>query len=107
MYAGQIAEPILSPEPILSTAAAFRGRIIDLDQSLVVDDRCFVAACRALSRRLRRNGLTPGDRVVLGVGNGPVFIAALVAILEAGGALVGACGDPAGRAATDRQSFRG
>ncbi len=86
MHAGQVAAPLLSPEPILSAAAAFRGRMIDLDRSLVIEAGDLAGAYHALAKRLRRSGLLPGDRVVMGVGNGPLFITTLVAILEAGGA---------------------
>ena len=76
---------ILSPEPILEAAENFRGRIVDLDQSLVVEPDAFARGRSVLAEQMRTHGLDYGDRVVMAVGNGPLFIAALVAILQRGG----------------------
>jgi acyl-CoA synthetase (AMP-forming)/AMP-acid ligase II len=74
-----------SPEPILAAAAGFRGSWIDLDRALEVDAAEFARGRSALSSALAAGGLVRGDRVVLAVGNGPLFPAALTAILQCGG----------------------
>jgi acyl-coenzyme A synthetase/AMP-(fatty) acid ligase len=84
MHVGQVISN-LSPDPILGAAEAFGGRIIDLDQSLVIEPATLARGCEALAERMRRHGLASGDRVVMAVGNGPLFIATLVAILQRGG----------------------
>jgi acyl-coenzyme A synthetase/AMP-(fatty) acid ligase len=84
MHVNRVA-PSLSPEPILGAAEAFRGRIVDLDRSLVVEPAAFARGRTALAAQMRRQGLSAGDRVVMAIGNGPLFPAVLVAILEGGG----------------------
>jgi len=72
---------VLSPAPILEAVERWRGTIVDLDasRSLTADE--FAWAREALIASLRRHGVSPGDRVVLAVANGPLFIAALTALL--------------------------
>jgi acyl-coenzyme A synthetase/AMP-(fatty) acid ligase/type 1 glutamine amidotransferase len=75
----------LSPEPILAAAEAFRGRWIDMDRGLVVGSESFIRGWCDLAQQMRRLGLNAGDRVVLAIGNGPLFPAALTAVLADGG----------------------
>ncbi len=85
---GPVPLPILehySPEPILSAAEAFQGSWVDLDHSLSIHAPAFARGWKGLSSTLRRCGLDAGDRVIMAVGNGPLFPAALVAILRCGG----------------------
>ncbi len=75
----------LSPDPILAAADAFRGRWIDMDRNLVVGPVGFARGWRGLAQRMRRQGLRRGDRVVLAIGNGPLFPTTLAAVLDVGG----------------------
>jgi len=72
----------LSPAPILEAVERYRGRIIDLDSSRSLSADAFARARQSLRASLRTNDLSPGDRVLLAVANGPAFIAALAAVLE-------------------------
>src|SRR3972149_1940608 len=76
---------IYSPEPILSAVDGFRGSWVDLDRSLEVDAVAFARAWKDLSSTLRQYGLGAGDRVVMAVGNGPLFPTLLAAVLHCGG----------------------
>ena len=84
MLSGQLAAD-MSPEPILSAVDGYRGSIVDLDNARIVGPEAFAAGWQNLSRRLGECGLAVGDRVVVAIGNGPLFIAAWVAILTRGG----------------------
>jgi acyl-CoA synthetase (AMP-forming)/AMP-acid ligase II len=75
----------MTPELILSAVDNYRGTIFDLDQSLVVAPERFAAGWRGLSRRMGDEGLAAPERVIVAVGNGPLFIAAWAAILSQGG----------------------
>ncbi len=75
----------MTPEPILAAVDNYRGTIYDLDQSLLVTPDRFASGWRGLSRRMGDEGLRPGERVIVAVGNGPLFIAAWAAILAQGG----------------------
>jgi long-chain acyl-CoA synthetase len=75
----------LSPLAILDAAQRYRGMFVDLDAPRVVGADAFHRAGSQLAERLAREGLLPGQRVVVAVGNGPQFVAALVAVLTAGG----------------------
>ncbi len=75
----------LSPEPILSAAEDYHGSMVDLDRRLVVRPEAFARGRRALVRQMGQLGLETGDRVVMAVGNGPLFPATLAAILTRGG----------------------
>jgi acyl-CoA synthetase (AMP-forming)/AMP-acid ligase II len=77
--------PNLSAEPILAAAEAYRGTIVDLDQSLTVSSESLAIARGEICDQLRRSGVRPGDRIVLAVGNGPLFMATLTGVLAAGG----------------------
>ena len=76
-----IGSDILSPAPILDAAQRYRGTMVDLNASCVLGPDEFAKAREALTRWLAANGLAAGDRVVVAVANGPLFIATLVAIL--------------------------
>jgi acyl-coenzyme A synthetase/AMP-(fatty) acid ligase len=65
----------------LDAAQRYRGTIVDLDASCVLGPDEFAKAREALTRWLAANGLSAGDRVVVAIANGPLFIATLVAIL--------------------------
>lgn len=75
----------LSPDPILRAADDYRGSIVDLDRDLVVRPDAFARGRIALARQMSQLGLEVGDRVVMAVGNGPLFPATLAAILHSGG----------------------
>jgi long-chain acyl-CoA synthetase len=74
----------LSPAPILDAVERYRGTITDLDTGQVFSADAFAAARSSLAASLRRAGLAPGDRVLMAVSNGPLFIATLAAILDRG-----------------------
>lgn len=74
----------LSPDPILLAADDYRGSIVDLDRSRVVRPDAFARGRLALARQMSQLGLEVGDRVVMAVGNGPLFPATLAAILHSG-----------------------
>jgi acyl-CoA synthetase (AMP-forming)/AMP-acid ligase II len=74
------------PDPILRAVEAYSGSITDLDLSIAVPGGELRRARDALSAQLHARGLNSGDRLVVALGNGPVFPAALAAILERGGA---------------------
>lgn len=75
----------MTPEPLLATVDNYRGTIYDIDRALLVTPAEFASCWQSLARRLADAGLTPGDRVVVVVGNGPQFIACWAAILAQGG----------------------
>jgi acyl-CoA synthetase (AMP-forming)/AMP-acid ligase II len=75
----------LAPTPILDAVEGFRGSIVDLDRGQVVDSDHFRRASYTLEKVFRTGGLSPGDRPVVAIGNGPMFMATLSAILRAGG----------------------
>ena len=75
----------MSPEPILAAIDDYGGSIFDLDHALLVGPELFAASRRALARRMRSVGLKPADRVIVAVGNGPLFLAAWAAVLAEGG----------------------
>ncbi|MFI4874335.1 MAG: class I adenylate-forming enzyme family protein, partial [Blastopirellula sp. JB062] len=75
------ADAIWSAAPILDAAENYRGSIIDLDAQRVVSAAQFARAREALSGVFRQHGLARGDRVLVTIGNGPLFPAALAALL--------------------------
>jgi acyl-CoA synthetase (AMP-forming)/AMP-acid ligase II len=77
--------PDLSPTPILDAFEGARGSIVDLDRDAVVTPDDLRRASLELGRVLRANGLSRGDRAVMAVRNGPMFLATLSAILRAEG----------------------
>jgi long-chain acyl-CoA synthetase len=72
---------ILSPAPILEAAERYRGTIVDVTAACVLGPDEFAKAREQLTRWLAGQGLAAGDRVVLAISNGPLFVATLVAIL--------------------------
>jgi acyl-CoA synthetase (AMP-forming)/AMP-acid ligase II len=78
----------LSPEPILAAIEDYHGLIVDLNHALVVPPQAFAEARWTLSRKMHDAGLEPGERVIVAVGNSPLFIAAWAAVLMRGGSPV-------------------
>jgi acyl-coenzyme A synthetase/AMP-(fatty) acid ligase len=72
---------LLSPAPILDAIERYRGRIVDLDVSRELSGDEFARAREALTAALRQRGLSPGDRVIVALANGPLFVATLAAVL--------------------------
>ena len=86
----------LSPQPILDAAEAYRGKFVDLETGQVVDAADFHAARFQLAERLTSLGLSPGQRVVVSVSNGPQFTVTLTSVLAVGGSpLLGHAKTPA------------
>jgi acyl-CoA synthetase (AMP-forming)/AMP-acid ligase II len=77
--------PDLSPTPILDAFEAARGSIVDLDRDAVVTADELRRRSLDLERVFIAGGLGRGDRAVVAVGNGPMFLATLSAILRAEG----------------------
>jgi acyl-CoA synthetase (AMP-forming)/AMP-acid ligase II len=71
--------------PILDAVEGFRGSVVDLDRRKVVDADDFRWASYELEKQFRSSGLSGGGRVVMAIGNGPLFVVTLGAILRAGG----------------------
>lgn len=96
----------LAPTPILDAVEGFGGSIVDLDRGKVVDSDDLRRASYALEKRFRVGGLSPGDRPVIAIGNGPAFIATLSAVLRAGGSpLLLHADSPAAELARTAQRF--
>ncbi len=74
----------LSCEPILAAIENYRGSFVDLEQNLTIDAASLATGRRLLLRKLQAGGLQSGDRIVVAIGNGPLFVAALDAVLRAG-----------------------
>lgn len=77
---------VLSPAPILEAVERYRGTIVDLDAGREMTGDEFARARVRLTALLADAGLAPGDRVIVAVPNGPLFIAALAAVLAGEGA---------------------
>jgi len=75
----------LSPLPILDAFENYRGSYFDLDREDALDGPEMRAFRDRLAAGMRRSGLSPGDRVVFSVGNGPAYLAGLSAVLTVGG----------------------
>ena len=75
----------LASDPILAAVDAFSGSFIDLDRSLVVRADEFRRVVGELETFLTRQRVTRDDRVIMAIGNGPMFPAVLAAILLRGG----------------------
>jgi acyl-CoA synthetase (AMP-forming)/AMP-acid ligase II len=75
----------LDPTPLLDAVEAARGSMVDLDRGEVVTPDELRRTIEELERAFRLGGLGPGDRTVMAVGNGPFFLATLIAIIRAGG----------------------
>jgi acyl-coenzyme A synthetase/AMP-(fatty) acid ligase len=69
----------------LEAVEAYRGWFFDLDQGLKIGPAPWARARRSLAAAMVGQGLDPGDRVVMAIGNGPRFVAVLAAILAGGG----------------------
>ncbi len=78
----------LTPQPILEAAANYRGEFVDLDAHRAVAASAFHTGCERLQARLKAQGLVSGERAVVAVGNGPDFVATLLAVLAVGGSPV-------------------
>ncbi|PQO38103.1 class I adenylate-forming enzyme family protein [Blastopirellula marina] len=76
-----ITESIWSPAPILNAAENYRGEIFDLDLGRRVSADMFQAMREGLIRSFRDKGVASGDRVLVTIGNGPLFPLALTALL--------------------------
>lgn len=76
-----ISDSIWSPVPILTAAENYRGEIFDLDLGRNVTADMFHSMREGLIRSLREKGITAGDRVLVTIGNGPLFPIALAALL--------------------------
>ncbi|TWU33644.1 Long-chain-fatty-acid--CoA ligase [Novipirellula aureliae] len=74
----------LSAEPILSAAENYSGEMHAIDTGVRVDAVEFARGRVALGRLLAKRGIGYGDRVVMAVANGPLFAAALCAVLARG-----------------------
>jgi long-chain acyl-CoA synthetase len=98
--------PALAPTPILDAVEGFGGSIVDLDSGKVVDSDDFRRGSYELEKLFRAGGLGPGDRPVIAIGNGPMFMATLSAILRAGGSpLLLHADSPAAELARTAQRF--
>ncbi len=75
----------LSPLPILDAFENYPGSYFDLDREDALDGPEMRAFRDRLAAGMRHNGLSPGDRVVFSVGNGPAYLAGLSAVLTVGG----------------------
>lgn len=78
--------PVVDHRIILDAFESSQATIIDLDRDLSVPSGEAKTASYSLERELTTAGLAAGDVVILSVGNGPLFPAALTAILRAEGA---------------------
>lgn len=74
-----------APDVFLHALENYRGRIFLLDDGKTIDSGELRDGWTKLIRRFGEFGLTPGDRIVVAVGNGPLFIAVWGAILACGG----------------------
>ena len=77
--------PDFSPNLLLDGLANYRGTIHDITLDLVVSADDLRSGQEALRRGMAERGMKPGDRVVVAVSNGPLFIAIWTAILACGG----------------------
>lgn len=75
----------MSPTDMLAAVDGYQGTIVDLDRCRVVRPHDFAAGWQALARWIREAGLTRGERAIVAVGNGPLFLAAWAAVLAEGG----------------------
>lgn len=75
----------LDPAPILDAAEDLRSTFVDLDRGLRVGPSEFLRVNAELTTFIAGAGISLGDTVLLALGNGPLFIAALFAVLRRGG----------------------
>lgn len=71
-------------QPLMEAFEGFRGTVHDLDLGHRISGNALRAAQDRLLRGLREQGLEAGEPVVLAVPNGPLFFAAMFALLQAG-----------------------
>ena len=76
--------PDYSPKLLLDGLADYHGTIHDITLDLVVSADMLRAGQAALLSGMRACGLSEGDRVLVAVSNGPLFIAVWTALLAAG-----------------------
>jgi acyl-CoA synthetase (AMP-forming)/AMP-acid ligase II len=75
----------LSATPLLDAVESLRGSAVDLDRGETVTADELRRTSHALTAELSARGLRRGDRAVMAIGNGPLFLATLTAVLRAGG----------------------
>lgn len=80
--------PDNSPKLLLDGLANYHGTIHDITLDLVVSAADLRAGQAALVRGITDRGFQSGDRVLVAVSNGPLFIAVWTAILACGGSPV-------------------
>lgn len=80
-----IVNQSLSSAPILAAFESYRGSIIDLDTGQIYGPATMARHHAELGHALVRAGMQPGERVVMAIGNGPLFVCLLTAILARGG----------------------
>lgn len=76
------------PGKFLDALDNYRGHIYDLDSGETIAPIALRDGWKKLVRRFGEFGLCPGDRVIVAVSNGPLFIAVWGAILVCGGSPV-------------------
>ena len=74
----------LNSDAILTALDQFRGSIFDLDNNCRLDACGFAIGWNDLAKQLGKRGLLAGQIVVIAVHNGPLFPAALAAVLSHG-----------------------
>ncbi len=79
-----LSADLLSSGPILATIDNYTGSIVDVEQNLTVDAAMLARGRRSLLDKLKAEGLAAGDRAIVAISNGPLFVAALDAVLRAG-----------------------
>ena len=75
------SDSIWSPTPILDAAESYQGEIFDLDLGRRVSSDLFHRLREGMIQSLRAKGIAAGDRVLVTIGNGPLFPIALTALL--------------------------
>ena len=78
----------LSPAPLLDLFEDYAGSFLDLDQKVAWDGSSLRAGRDQLCRELRELGVAAGQRILIGVGNGPGFLISLISTLTVGGSPV-------------------
>jgi acyl-CoA synthetase (AMP-forming)/AMP-acid ligase II len=78
----------LSPAPLLDLFEDYGGSFLDLDQKVAWDGSRLRAGRDQLCRELCELGVAAGQRILIGVGNGPGFLISLISTLTVGGSPV-------------------
>jgi acyl-coenzyme A synthetase/AMP-(fatty) acid ligase len=81
-----ISDDALDPEPLLEASATLRSHFIDAESGAETGPDEVRRAIDVLALVFSRAGIGPGAVVLLAVGNGPLFLSTLVALVR-----VGAC----------------